>query len=78
MRGNAGKNNLDFRVGETQSVKMTTKLLTIPKAAEFLKIGTSTLRRYLRRRLLPRIILPGGDQRISAKDLEKFIQKRRT
>jgi excisionase family DNA binding protein len=57
---------------------MNTPLLTIPEAAEYLKIGASTLRRYLRRRLLPRIILPGGDQRISEKDLKDFIDKRRS
>jgi len=51
-------------------------LLTIPEAAERLRIGVSTLRRYLRRRLLPRVILPGGDQRIREQDLEFFVEAR--
>jgi excisionase family DNA binding protein len=51
-------------------------LLTIPEAAERLRIGVSNLRRYLRRRLLPRVILPGGDQRIREQDLENFVNSR--
>ena len=51
-------------------------LLTIPEAAECLKIGSSTLRRYLRRRLLPRVVLPGGDQRVRSSDLESFVDSR--
>jgi excisionase family DNA binding protein len=51
-------------------------LLTIPEAAERLRIGVSILRRYLRRRLLPRVILPGGDQRIREQDLENFVSSR--
>jgi excisionase family DNA binding protein len=51
-------------------------LLTIPEAAERLRIGVSILRRYLRRRLLPRVILPGGDQRIREQDLENFVNSR--
>jgi len=51
-------------------------LLTIPEAADRLKIGVSTFRRYLRRRLLPRVVLPGGDQRIRPSDLESFVDSR--
>lgn len=51
-------------------------LLTIPEAAKRLKIGVSTLRRYLRRRLIRQIILPGGDRRIRDRDLEKFLNER--
>jgi len=51
-------------------------LLTIPEAAERLRIGVNTLHRYLRRRLLPRVILPGGDQRIREQDLENFVNSR--
>lgn len=42
---------------------MENKPLTIPEAAAHLAIGQSTLRRYLRRRLLSYIVLPGNDQR---------------
>ena len=51
-------------------------LVTIPETAERLKIGVSTLRRYLRRRLLPLVILPGGDQRIREQDLDAFVDSR--
>jgi excisionase family DNA binding protein len=52
------------------------RLLTIPEAADRLRIGTSTLRRYLRRSLLRRVVLPGGDHRIRESDLEGFINSR--
>lgn len=51
-------------------------LLTIPEAAPRLKIGVSTLRRYLKRRLISYVVLPGGDQRIRQCDLEIFISSR--
>ena len=51
-------------------------LLTIPEAAKTLKIGTSTLRRYLRRRVMPYVVLPGNDYRIKEPDLKKFIEER--
>jgi excisionase family DNA binding protein len=51
-------------------------LLTIPEAAQRLKIGVSTLRRYLRRRLLPKVVLPGGDLRVREQDLELFVDSR--
>lgn len=52
------------------------QLLTISESAHRLKIGVSTLRRYLRRRLLPKVVLPGGDQRIREQDLDDFISTR--
>lgn len=50
--------------------------LTIPEAAQHLKIGVSTLRRYLRRRLLSYIVLPGNDYRVERKELEEFKKAR--
>ncbi|HEY5792991.1 MAG TPA: helix-turn-helix domain-containing protein [Chthoniobacterales bacterium] len=50
--------------------------LTIPEAARHLKIGVSTLRRYLRRRLLSHIVLPGNDYRIEVSELEVFKKAR--
>lgn len=50
--------------------------LTIPEAARHLKIGVSTLRRYLRRRLLSYIMLPGNDYRIEPRELEEFKKAR--
>lgn len=50
--------------------------LTIPEAARHFKIGVSTLRRYLRRRLLSYIVLPGHDYRIEAKELDRFKEGR--
>jgi excisionase family DNA binding protein len=51
--------------------------MTIPEVAEILEIATCTLRRYIRRRLLPVVILPGNDYRILEKDLKKFLDDRR-
>ena len=51
-------------------------LLTVPEAAQRLRLGISTLRRYLRRRLIRHVILPGGDQRIREQDLKQFIGAR--
>jgi len=56
--------------------RMNEKLLTIPEAAQRLRIGTTTLRRYLRRRLIRRVVLPGGDNRVRETDLEQFIDQR--
>ena len=50
--------------------------LTIPEAARHLKIGVSTLRRYLRRRLLSYIVLPGNDYRIEPRELDEFKKAR--
>ncbi len=55
---------------------MENKPLTIPEAAAHLAIGQSTLRRYLRRRLLSYIVLPGNDQRIERSELEEFKKAR--
>lgn len=51
-------------------------MLTIPEAAQHLKIGVSTLRRYLRRRLLSYVALPGNDHRIEVSELEMFKKAR--
>lgn len=51
-------------------------LLTVPEAARWLRLGISTLRRYLRRRLIRQVMLPGGDLRIREKDLKQFIDDR--
>lgn len=51
-------------------------LLTVPEAVQRLRLGISTLRRYLRRRLIRHVILPGGDQRIREQDLNEFIGTR--
>lgn len=50
--------------------------LTIPAAATRLTIGESTLRRYLRRRLLDHIVLPGNDVRIELREIEEFKKAR--
>lgn len=51
-------------------------LLTISEAARRLTIGESTLRRYLRRRLLSCIVLPGNDLRIEPREIEDFKKAR--
>jgi len=51
-------------------------LLTIPEAARRLSIGESTLRRYLRQRLLQYIVLPGNDHRIEPREIEEFKKAR--
>lgn len=51
-------------------------LLKIPEAATRLRIGTSTLRRYLRRRLIATVVMPGGDHRLRERDLQQFIDSR--
>jgi len=51
--------------------------MTIPQCAKCLKIGVSTLRRYLRQGLLARVVLPGGDQRIREADYQQFIKTHR-
>jgi len=48
-------------------------IMKIPEVAEFLGIGTSTLRRYIRRRLIGFVVLPGNDYRIREIDLKKFL-----
>jgi excisionase family DNA binding protein len=55
---------------------MKEELYTIPEAADILKIGLRTLRRYLSRRLIRKVVLPGNDQRIRKSDLDKFIDDR--
>lgn len=75
-QGKSGKEKVEIEYRVFQTGFMDTILFTIPEAACQLKIGTSTLRRYLRRKLLPRVILPGGDQRIRKKDLQDFIDNR--
>ncbi|MEO6845984.1 MAG: helix-turn-helix domain-containing protein [Chthoniobacterales bacterium] len=55
---------------------MNEKLLTIPEVAAILRIGSSTLRRYLRRKLLSQVVLPGNDHRIREADLNAFIERR--
>lgn len=55
---------------------MDDDLLTIPEAAKRLTIGESTLRRYLRRRLLSYVVLPGNDQRIEPGEIEEFKKAR--
>lgn len=66
--------NSRFRPHKTGDVDED--LLTIPEAAKRLTIGESTLRRYLRRRLLSYIVLPGNDQRIEPRELEEFKKSR--
>jgi len=63
-------------MGPNQYGFMENTLLTIPEAAERLRIGISTLRRYLRRRLIRQVVLPGGDHRIRESDLQRFIDGR--
>jgi len=54
------------------------KLMTIPEVADYLKIGTSTLRRYIRRGYLRYIVLPGGDYRIRESEVKRFLDDRDT
>ncbi len=54
---------------------MKEELYTIPEVAKILKIGLRTLRRYLRRRLIRKVVLPGNDHRIRKSDLDKFIDE---
>ena len=51
--------------------------LTIPEAAKRIPIGESTLRRYIRRKQITVIVLPGGDQRIDEDDLDDFLNSRK-
>lgn len=55
---------------------MEEDLLTVPEAAKRLTIGESTLRRYLRRRLLSYIVMPGNDFRIEPREIDEFIKAR--
>lgn len=48
-------------------------IMTIPEVAEILKISKCTVWRYIRRRLIAVVILPGNDYRILENDLKKFI-----
>jgi len=60
----------EFKYGHVEDT------LTISEAARRLKIGVSTLRRYLRRRLLSYIVLPGNDYRIEPQEIEDFKKAR--
>lgn len=73
-----GKSGKDFvEIGRQSNLNLwMERLYTIKEAAEYLRLGESTLRRYLRRKLIRRIILPGGDQRIREKDLKNFLDDR--
>jgi len=73
---NRGKILWKSGAGKNQNLVMK-PIMTIPEVAEILEIATCTLRRYIRRRLIAVVILPGNDQRILEKDLKKFIDDRR-
>ena len=53
------------------------RLLKIGEAADFLKVSTSTLRRWEKSHfLVPTRVSPGGTRYYSEKDLERFVQPR--
>jgi len=60
----------------SKNVSVDDDLLTVPAAAKRLTIGESTLRRYLRRRLLSFIVMPGNDVRIEPREIEDFKNAR--
>jgi len=53
------------------------KLLDVDEVAELLGVEPSTVRHYIRTKQLPAIRL-GNQYRISEKDLQKFLDERRT
>jgi excisionase family DNA binding protein len=53
------------------------KLLDVDEVAERLGVEPSTVRHYIRTKQLPAIRL-GNQYRISEKDLQKFLDERRT
>jgi len=76
VRENQGKIFWIFSWGEHKTGYVDDDLLTIPEAAKRLTIGESTLRRYLRRRLLSYIVYPGNDCRIEPREVEEFKKSR--
>ena len=56
---------------------MADKLLDVDEVAELLGVEPSTVRHYIRTKQLPAIRL-GNQYRISEKDLQKFLDERRT
>ncbi len=56
---------------------MADKLLDVDEVAERLGVEPSTVRHYIRTKQLPAIRL-GNQYRISEKDLQKFLDERRT
>lgn len=73
---NRGKIFLTIADSRSTNPSVADDLLTIPEAAKRLKIGESTLRRYLRRRLLSYIVLPGNDRRIEPREIDDFKKAR--
>jgi len=73
---NGGKIFLISGIGRSTNTSVEDDLLTVPAAAKRLTIGESTLRRYLRRRLLNYIMLPGNDVRIEPREIEEFKRRR--
>ena len=73
---NRGKIFLIFRNRRSTNAGVDDDLLTVQEAAKRLTIGESTLRRYLRRRLLSYIVMPGNDVRIEPREIEEFKRQR--
>jgi len=71
-----GKKKWKWSCWATQYGRMK-PTLTIPEAAGRIPIGVSTLRRYIRRKQITVIVLPGGDQRIDEADLDDFLNSRK-
>jgi len=53
------------------------ELLTVKEVAEEVKVHAETVRNWIRRRELPAVDI-GGEYRVSRRDLDEFLNRRRT
>jgi excisionase family DNA binding protein len=57
---------------------MTDRLLTAREVAEWLGVSTETTLRWVRRRKLPAVRMPGGAIRFRGADIEEWVAARAT
>jgi excisionase family DNA binding protein len=51
------------------------ELFTVEEAARILKVRRETIRRYIKRGYLKAVTLPGGDYRLSGKEVQSLLSR---